>query len=170
MACPDTQIFLGFFSTASPEWLRTCPEGMSGDSGHLADPPELPWYTHSLCTTNTASVLHRACAKQAAPAASAVMAPPPHACMPSPSLASHPIQSNNGTHYVVNTNSVFVKIYLTFSWTPFDCCNSTTAVIMVLSLFSSSVAVHILLGGCFFCCCRARDAHKAGMPTRQGCS
>ena len=42
MACPDTQIFLGFFSTASPEWLRTCPEGMSGDSGHLADPPELP--------------------------------------------------------------------------------------------------------------------------------
>ena len=43
MACPDTQIFLGFFSTASPEWLRTCPEGMSGDSGHLADPPELPW-------------------------------------------------------------------------------------------------------------------------------
>ena len=27
MACPDTQIFLGFFSTASPEWLRTCPEG-----------------------------------------------------------------------------------------------------------------------------------------------
>ena len=43
MACVDTQIFLGFFSTASPEWLRTCPEGMSGDSGHLADPPELPW-------------------------------------------------------------------------------------------------------------------------------
>ena len=39
----DTQIFWGFFSTASPEWLRTCLEGMSGDSRHLADPPVLPW-------------------------------------------------------------------------------------------------------------------------------
>ena len=45
MAYPDTQIFWGFFSTASPEWLRTCPEGMFGDSRHLADPPELPCYT-----------------------------------------------------------------------------------------------------------------------------
>ena len=45
MAFPDTQDIYFFFSTASPEWLRTGPEGMSGDSRHFANPPELPWYT-----------------------------------------------------------------------------------------------------------------------------
>ena len=44
MAFPDTQDFGVFFSTASPEWLRTGPEGMSGDSRHFADPPELHMY------------------------------------------------------------------------------------------------------------------------------
>ena len=60
MAFPDTQDFFFFFSTASPEWLRTGPEGMSGDSRHFADPPELPWHAEYAAAVNACKV-HGGC-------------------------------------------------------------------------------------------------------------